>query len=219
MNSQTMKELLLKNKKETYQLDTTFGSIRIGYLFDKQFRSAAFIESDSEQTYKLEIYKELNKNWNKVFEQDSIESSDPRLIIGDYNFDNRIDLTLMTDMSLGTSIIRIKLWLNENDNEVFHYIPNFEKIGTPTVDSLNQKIYGFNACCEFQEMSLNEYKWNNNNLVLIKRTDIETYNNKVRAVEKQFQSDNSELPIKETEIKLTLKDIHKLIKKYNKLKN
>jgi hypothetical protein len=219
MNSQTMKELLLKNKKETYQLDTTFGSIRIGYLFDKQFRSAAFIELDSNQTCKLVIYKELNKNWIKVFEQDSIESSDPRLMIGDYNFDNKIDLALMIDMSLGTSIIELKLWLNENDSEVFHYIPNFEKIGTPTIDSLNKKIYGFNACCVFQELSLNEYRWNNNNLVLIKRTDIKRYDNKVEAVEKQFQSDNSELPIKETNIKMTLKDIDRLIKKYSKLKN
>jgi len=212
-----MEKILFDNISENYQLDTSFGSLRIGYLFDKQVRNAILIETDSTKTYHLKIYKELNRKWNLVFNQDSIISYS-KIIFRDFNFDGKKDLAISCDKSLGTSIFEIKLWLNISDNKTFKYVPNFEEIGTPTIDNLNKTILGFTSCCEFQEMSLNEYFWEKDKLVLRQKTEIETYNKKVKAIEKHFKPDNSEVSINEIKKKISLAEIDNIIKKYNDFK-
>lgn len=80
--------------------------IKTGKLFSKTNKNAIIVSCPTDSTYKIELYKLVNKKWKKSDEIDKIEVPlrQYEILINDYNFDNFIDIYLNATSSQGISL-------------------------------------------------------------------------------------------------------------------
>lgn len=201
---------------DIFEIDTTFGYIRIGYLFSSKNKNAIMVY-DSLDVKNLKIFELVNTSWKEIYSQNNISKGYfVKTYIYDFNFDGIKDLAINTSITNGAAIAFCNLWIYKSELNTFINIPQFIEIGTPTIDKSNKIIVGFVACCAFTEINIKEYFWYKDNLKLKKEINIENYTYKQNANEKYYSLVNGEMKlIKNINRKISDKEIYKLILKYN----
>lgn len=195
-------EILNREKFNTnFESNTDLGYIKIGNFLNPEKQNAITVIYDSIQV--LKVYELVNEKWKTVFcdEVDEFCSAFPiETYIEDFNFDGEKDIAIKNVVSNGTAIFGLDLILQVKNK--FFRIPEFCKIGTPTVVKNSQIIIGYWACCMFEEMKITHYKWENHHLKMIKQLEISDYPNQREAKLTDFEKKSTkEVPISEKKIK------------------
>lgn len=202
---------LLEIKKQTdnFELDTTLGYIKVGYLFNNEKKNAIVISFDSLSTFS--VYELRNNNWIELYNQTNVGFSrvfEIKAYIEDFNFDGIKDIGIKNEISNGTTIMTFRLWLSKPDNN-FIYIPGFEEIGNPKIVNEKKIIQGFTACCAFSNISLTDYVWENFSLQKTHSIELESnYNAKNQQATETFYKLNTEkkIQLSQKEIKTIIDD-------------
>lgn len=168
------KKLITQKSSENFEEDSDFGYIKIGKLFNNDTKNALIISFDS--ITNIKVYELNNDKWEQIYQKENVNFARVyplQAYIEDYNFDGIKDIGIKNEISNGTAIMTFHLWLSEGNS--FKYIPEFETIGNPTIIEKTKTIRGFNACCNFTEITLSDYNWENNKLIKICQQDISNY--------------------------------------------
>ncbi|MCL9806566.1 hypothetical protein NAT51_13605 [Flavobacterium amniphilum] len=199
-------EMFSKNFEE----DSEYGYIKIGKFLNPYKTNAVVVSLDS--ITNLKVYDLKNGKWEKKYQQNNVDIvriNSIEAFIADYNFDGIKDIGIKNQVSNGTAIMAFHLWLS--DGESFKHVPEFAEIGNPILIPRKKIVRGFSGCCAFNEMIISDYTWNKSKLNKTDELEINNYPNG-NGIEAHLKN----LKLKKTNrIKLSDKDISKIINKYS----
>ncbi len=174
------KELKNKYSKSTpFFIKNDTMALKIGYLFSDSFPHAVFYTTTRKQdSIILSIFSKRDKNWNFVYQTNTVRLV-PAPLYDEFIFtkERNPDIIDLKVLKIYGQIHNIQIFTYFRyipKKDTFEIVKNYEKIASPKYDTIKNEIQSFmNKGCADALKEYKIYKWKNDNIVLLKKYDID----------------------------------------------